>query len=654
MTRSKRSKWWSAGIVAALLVSASGLFLAAARQDPIATGFAAPEELQEVPLGITGDNCTYLRNPDEFDLSPELLHMMRSDITGKVAMYFSVTEDQGRTLDAATVQRKNFIDDHIFGRMATDGIASAPLASDEEYLRRVTLDLTGRIPSQTDVESFLANTSASKRDALVDSLIGTPEFVDKWTMFFGDLFKVNSGATNVNRFIEGRDAFYTFVKDAISTNKPYDQIARELISATGDNFVNGAANWPVGNQIQMGPAQDTYDGQSVNLAGMFMGINAVDCLLCHDGPRHLDEINLWGATQTRQNMWGLSAYFARTRMQRQVLVPMPFLAKYILSDLTTGDYQLNTTTGNRSPRQPVSGVSRITPKNPFSTATGTGINTGETYRQGIARQITGDLQFARAAVNYVWEKFMVEALVSPSNSFDLARLDANNPPPAGWALQPANPQLLDALAKWFQSNRYDLRALMGLIAKSNAYQLSATYPGTWNISYVPYYARRFVRRMDAEEVHDAIVKATGVMPSPAYTLDALPSVQWAMQLPDTREPRRSGAVATFLNAFGRGDRDLNLRRSDGTLSQALALMNDPFVMSRIHQANQGSRVATLLAQTSDATTIITQLYLSTLSRRPTAAELSSLSPAFQQSSARVAAENLQWVLLNRLDFLFNY
>lgn len=651
-----RSIWRCAGMLAALLVLASGLFRAAPRQYPTAAGFAAAEEFgQEIPIEITGDNCSYLRNPAEFDLSPELLHTMRSEITAKVAMYMlAVTDDRGTALDAATVQRKNLIDDHIFSRMATAGIASAPLASDEEYLRRVTLDLTGRIPSQTDVESFLANTSPAKRDALVDSLIGTPEFVDKWTMFFGDLFKVNSLATNVNRFTQGRDAFYLYIKDALSTNKPYDQFARELITATGDNFVNGAANWPVGNTIPMGPSQDTYDGQAVNLAGMFMGIGAVDCLLCHDGPRHLDEVNLWGSTQTRQNMWGLSAYFARTRMQRQVITPMPLLAKFILSDTTTGDYQLNSTTGNRSPRQPLNGVTLITPKNPFSTATGSGINTGENYRQGIARQITGDLQFARAAVNYVWEKFMVEAFVSPSNSFDLARLDANSPPPAAWTLQPTNPQLLDALAKWFQTNRYDLRALMGLIAKSNAYQLSATYPGTWNVSYVPYYARRYVRRMDAEEVHDALLKATGVLPSPGYALDFLPAVQWAMQLPEPREPRRNGVVAAFLNAFGRGDRDLNLRRSDGTLSQALMMMNDPMVMTRIHQANQGSRVATLLAQTSDATTIITQLFLSTLSRRPTAQELASFSPAFAQLGARVAAENLQWVLLNKLDFLFNY
>lgn len=654
-------KSWRAGTLAALLLLGSGLLVSAAQQDPLSAGLVGPEELLlepaqepgiEMTAGITADNCTYLQNPEDYELSSELRHTMRSDSTGKFAMYMSAMLNPGPSLDAATVPRKNFIDDHIFNRMATAGIRSAPLIPDEEYMRRVTLDLTGRIPSATDVETFLANTSPTKRDALVDSLIGTPEFVDKWTMFFGDLLKVNATGTNITRFTQGRDAFYLYVKDSLSANKPYDQFARELIAATGDNFVNGAANWPVGNTVAMGPAQDIYDGHAVNTAGMFMGINAVDCLLCHDGPRHLDEVNLWGATQTRQNIWGLSAYFARVRTQRQVVSVNPNSSKFIVSDAATGEYTLNTTTGNRSPRQAVNGVTRVDPKYPF--AASTAVATGETRRQAIARQITADLQFSRATVNYIWEKFMVEAFVSPSNSFDLARLDANNPPPAAWTLQPTNPQLLDALAKWFQTNRYDLRALMGLIAKSNAYQLSAAYPGTWNVSYVPYYARRYVRRLDAEEIHDAIIKATGIMPTPAYQFEFLPTVQWAMQLPDPREPRSNFTSLTFLNTFGRGDRDLNSRRSDGTLAQALAMMNNSFVMTRIHQANQGSRVATLLAQTTDAQTIIRQLFLSTLSRQATAEELAVFAPSFQQSGNTAAATQLQWVLLNKLDFIFNY
>src|SRR5262249_41623535 len=162
-----------------------------------------------------------------------------------------------------------------------------------------------------------------------------------------------------------------------------------------------------------------------------------------------------------------------------------------VSDATAGTYSLNTTTGNRTARQPINGATTVAPKNPFLNATGSGIMPGETYRQAIARQTISDIQFSRAAVNYIWEKFMVEAFVSPSNSFDLARLDPQNPPPDPWTLQPTNPQLLNTLADWFRNTGYNVRGLMALIAKSSAYQLSSTYPGTWDASYVPYYARKY-------------------------------------------------------------------------------------------------------------------------------------------------------------------
>jgi Protein of unknown function (DUF1549)/Protein of unknown function (DUF1553) len=608
-------------------------------------------------VSAAGTDCSFLNNPDEYMPDVESRHAIRSRITDQVSMAAFDVVSVGSPLEPSAVPRKNFIDDAIFNRMAAAGIQSAPIASDGEFLRRVTLDLTGRIPSAADVDAFTADTNPSKRDLKIDALIGSPEFIDRWTMFFGDLLRNTPAGTNVNLGPEGRDTYYLYIKDAITRNKPYDQVARELISAAGDTLVTGQANWSVNNTIAMGPAQDTYDGQAVQLSSMFLGINVADCLLCHDGARHLDQVNLWGATQTRRNLWGLSAYFARTRMQRQVVSPgPPQVIKFIVSDLAAGDYNLNTTTGNRTARQPINGVRVITPGYPFQTSgpaiPGSGATSGETYRATIARLITNDLQFSRAAVNYVWEKFMVEAFVGPSNTFDLARLDPNNPPPAPWTLQPTNPALLDQMARWFQQNRYDLRALMALIAKSSAYQLSATYPGTWDIAYVPYYARKYVRRLDAEEIHDAIAKATGILGN--YAIGGLPPVQWAMQLPDTRGPNGNAAVVQFLNAFGRGDRDSNPRRSDGSILQALNMMNNTFVMTRIHQNNAGSTVATLLAQTTDVQNIIRQLYLNSLSRQPRADEIAAVTPLFQQLGTRVGAESLQWMLLNKLDFIFNY
>jgi hypothetical protein len=564
------------------------------------------------------------------------------------------------------IPRKNFIDNYIFDTMAKANVQAAPLCTDEEFVRRVYLDLTGRIPAATDVTKFVNDKSANKRDALVDALSGTPEYVDKWTMFYGDLFRNNARSVNVNRFTGGRDAFYKYIKDSLAANKPYDQMVRELITANGDNFVEGAVNFMVGGNVPMGPAQDTMDGRAVQTAAMFLGVSAVDCLLCHSGAGHLDNVNLWGKEKTRLDAWGLSAYFARVRQVRTVISQQPNYFKFTVSELPAGEYLLNTDSGNRQPRAPIDGKNSVAPKYLFGD--GGPLNAGENRRQALARLITADKQFARAAVNYVWEKLMVEALVSPSNAFDLARLDPAAKLPDGWTLQPANPELLDALANDFIKNKYDLRLLIASIAKSNTYQLSAQYPGNWNLSLVPYYARKFVRRLDAEEIHDAIVKATGVKVTTqanGQTIDGYqlrdtlnqPTmvVQWAMQLPDTAEPRGNTQVLNFLNSFIRGDRDAKPRSLEPSIMQALNLMNHQFVMQRIHQANAGSLVARLLAdQTLTPDQLVTQLYLNTLARNPTTEELNKLTPFYSSQTRRDATEGIQWALLNKIDFIFNY
>jgi len=551
--------------------------------------------------------------------------------------------------DANSIPRRNFIDDDIFTRMAQANIHPAPLSSDAEFLRRVTLDLTGRIPTPAALSNFLSDTNSDKRDNLVDTLIATSEFSDKWTMFFGDLLQNNIVNTQVERGVQGRDAFYKYIRDSIRQNKPYDQMAREMITATGDGYSVGPADWTIGTSIFAGPPQDTYDGGAVKLASMFLGIGAVDCLLCHDGARHLDQLNLWGSQQVRRDFWGLAAFFSRTTMTR---APGSGL---VVDDLPSGDYELNTDWGNRVPRNPIGSVEAVQPSYPFSTSANRGIAQGENYREALARQVTGDLQFSRATVNYVWEKIMVEALVSPSNGFDPARLDPNNPPAAPWTLQPTNAALLDHLAIDFQKNGYNLRQLIGNIVKSNTYQLSSTYVGTWEAAYVPYYARKYVRRLDVEEILDAVTTATGLPHGYAIASPStLGTVFWAMQLPDTSEPHNDLGMLEFMNAFGRGDRDQNPRRIDGSIAQALSELNYLSITSRTHRSISSSRVAQLLKGSSDPDSLIRQLFLYTLSRPATDIEVATLLPMFQQQGIPAATENLQWALFNRLQFLFNY
>src|SRR5262249_31303110 len=181
----------------------------------------------------------------------------------------------GMRADVASLPmpRKNFIDEYIFGRMERDGIKPAPLSSDFEFLRRVYFDMTGRPPSTNDVYNFIPHTHPNKREALINRLAWTYKLNEKWTL----LWVVSSGNTatssNIARGQQGRDAFYSYIYQAVAANKPYDEMVRDLIAGDGDSFTYGNVNWLVGTTVAMGPVQDTYDGGAVNAANMFLGIN---------------------------------------------------------------------------------------------------------------------------------------------------------------------------------------------------------------------------------------------------------------------------------------------------------------------------------------------------------------------------------------------
>ncbi|MEK7832672.1 MAG: DUF1549 domain-containing protein, partial [Acidobacteriota bacterium] len=376
---------------------------------------------------VNADDCSYVKSPADYrDVAARHRNSI-SQITEAIAARF---EQEGVALvPPESMPRKNFVDDLIFGKMQSAGVQSAPIATDEEFVRRIYLDLTGRIPSPDDVTNFLKDQDPNKRDVLTDALINSSEFVDKWTMYFADLYKNTSQSSNIPRFVGGSEAFYKFIHDSIEQNKSYDQIATEMITSRGDSYVIGETNFIIGGFVPMGPAQDTYDGYAVQTAQTFLGLSSMDCLLCHDGAGHLDAVNLWGSKTTRADAWGMAAFFARTR--RQTVNVATNLQKYMITEATTGEYDLNTTTGNRSSRLPMGAQRNVAPKYMFGN--GGGVSTGEDRRTVLARYITRDPQFARATVNYLWEELMVEALVSPANTFDLARLSPDAQLPDGWS-----------------------------------------------------------------------------------------------------------------------------------------------------------------------------------------------------------------------------
>ena len=182
---------------------------------------------------------------------------------------------------------------------------------------------------------------------------------------------------------------------------------------------------------------------------------------------------------------------------------------------------------------------------------------GENYRAALARMITADPQFARATVNYMWAYFFGVGLVDPPDQFDPLRLDPDNPPPASSGLRSSLPTrgLLNALTSAFIANKYDLQWLMRQIVNSQAYQLSARYDGTWNDAWDTLYARKLVRRLWGEEIHDAVAISSAQIPS--YNITTYGTINYAMQFPEPVgiPDGASGNISGFLDSFLRGNRD---------------------------------------------------------------------------------------------------
>lgn len=576
-------------------------------------------------------------------------------LTRQVTALLAFVPPDSRTYTSKQPAEPGTIDFYIFGALQANGVTPAPPTTDYEFIRRVTLDLTGRIPTPSRVTSFVADTTPNKRANLIEELLAKPEWIDKWTMFLGDLYQNNSQNSQIRRFTDGVKAFNDYVRGALQSGEPYDQMARDLITATGtDSYQQGTLNLLTGGVVTGGPIQDIFDQQTANIFDMFMGITHVNCLLCHNGHGHLDALSLWGSQTTRYQAWQLSSYLSHTGTSRTPVAGavngQPYY--WAVADNTKAahvDYPLNTTTGNRPPRQPSGTETTVAPQYLFN---GDTPRPGETYRQALARDITSDFQFARATVNRFWAYFFGVGLVDPPDQFDPARLDPNNPPPAPWTLQPTNPQLLNALAQDFINHQYDLKWLMRTITNSQAYQLSSRYNGTYSSAWDTFYARHFVRRLWSEELHDAIAQSSNIIPS--YTVASNGTLSWAMQFPEPlNTPSAGSPVTPFLDAFLRGNRDDEVRSGDGSISQALDLMNDPFVMSRVKSTGVSSSLLVQNLSLPDSQ-LVNTLFLAVLSRYPTSQEMTQALSQLASGNRNQQAENLLWSLYNKVDFVFNY
>lgn len=544
---------------------------------------------------------------------------------------------------AAHIPPHNFVDRLLFARMAKDGVPPAPMATDYEFVRRVYLDLTGRIPTTQQVRDFVASTDTAKRDKLVDELLASEAFVEKWAYFFMDLFRANG------KMGRGQNLFHYWMKENLRVDRPYDDTVRDIIAASAkSNHVVAASNLIAREHVQ-GKAQpddgkdfgmvqqlDTHDELVVLYGKTFLGIN-FSCISCHDGRGHLEKVNVWLSGKKRHEFYQMASFLGNTRYLMYWEHGKPQSGEFMIDDENPG-YD---TKGKSMIRVPRFGG----PNQPAFILTGEQPRQDEEPREALGRMLTAHPQFARATVNLFWAKLMGVGLVEPYDEFDLARMDAKHLP-QGWQAQTFQPELLEALATDFRKNNYSLKRLFATITKSSAYQLSARYDGDWKEDYTKYYARKFVRQLAAEEVHDAIAMATGRPGSFNYGGEKM---SWAMQ---PSGPSGGGDVKYFMQTFGQSNRSNPPKNPVGSPLQAMLMMQSSVVIDRVLAKND-SRVQQLLDTYKDDGRVVDELFLGALAREATTEERQVALDTMKRNRVE-GAQNLQWALLNHVEFFFNH
>ncbi len=544
--------------------------------------------------------------------------------------------------NAAPVPLRGYVDREIFGKMDKNGIPHAPLASDYEFLRRVTLDLTGQIPAADDVRSFVRDADPAKRDKVIEKLLASEAFVDKWAYFFMDVFRANG------KMGRGQNLFHYWMKENLRVDRPYDDVARSIMAAAAkSNHVVAAANVIAREHVQakaqpddgddLGMVQqlDTDDELAILYGKTFLGIN-LSCISCHDGKSHLEKVNVWLSRRKRSEFFQNAAFLGRSRYLMYWEDGKPQSGEFLIDDHNPG-YVTKSASQIRVPR--FGG-----PGDPAFILTGEKPKPGAEQREEFGRMLTEHPQFGRATVNQFWAKFMGFGIVEPFDEFDLARQDPKTLP-AGWDLQPSHPELLNALAQDFRSHQYSLKHLFRTICQSSAYQLSAQFDGEWKDAYTKYYARKFVRMLSAEELHDSIAVATS-RPGSFKGGDSGMAMHQS-------GPAGNGDVRYFMQTFGEANRNNPPRPLTGSPLQPLLLMQSPVVTDRV-KAAKDSRVQRLLdTYKEDNNRVVDELFISTLSRPATAAEKQVALAAMQKNRVN-GAQDLQWALINQVEFFFNY
>jgi hypothetical protein len=543
--------------------------------------------------------------------------MKVQDIPGKVAVMvryqgqvavFTAAVPLGSPVETLP-DEKNFVDKHVFANLKAIGIPPSPVCDDVTFLRRVTLDIAGRLPKESETTAFMTNTDPDKRDQVIDRLLRSPDYADyfagKWTPLLKNRRDDASDITS-------NFAFHAWIRDSLLANVAYDQIVRELLAATGTVIGNPPVAW---YKRVKEPKQQLED-----VAQLFLGVR-MQCAQCHHHP-----FERW----SQDDYYSLAAFFGQVGRKP---------------------------TGTR-------GEDLIFHERGLATAKN--VKTGESLKPAAFGDDVGDIPpdadprlrladwmsskdnpfFAKALVNRYWKHFFTRGLIEPEDD-----IRDTNPP--------TNPELLAALEKHFISSGFDLKSLIRELTRSSAYQLSAK-PNNYNLVDRQNYSRYYPRRLQAEVLLDSIDFLTGAK----TTFANLPPGTRAVALPDNSYNRAS----PLLQVFGRPN-SLSVceceRVQSSSLAQSLHLINSSEIKSKL--AFGSGRAARLATQDIPEEDKISELYLAAFSRKARPDEMKTAlaylnepltdaagKPIAKSTAARGNFQDLIWALMNSKEFLFNH
>jgi hypothetical protein len=503
----------------------------------------------------------------------------------------------------------NFIDQHVFEKLRKLRLNPSELCRDEVFLRRAFLDLLGLLPTAEEARAFVADPAKDKRQRLVDRLLARPEFADFWALKWADLLRVEERTLDPR----GVKTFHGWIRDSLAANKPLDQFAREIIAGRGSTYTNAPANYYRANRDPIQRAEGT--------AQVFLGTR-LNCAQCHNHP-----FDRW----TQDDYYNWAGLFARVdykileNKRTDKNDKHEFKGDQIVFLASKGEV--------RNPRlnQPA------TPK--FLGGPAPEITGERDELQSLADWLTSpdNAMFARTQVNRVWFHLMGRGLVDPVDDFRMTN-------PA------SHPALLDALAKEFVRQRFDLRHLIRLIMTSRTYQL-ASEPDATNAGDEINYSHSLVRRLTAEQLLDAYGQVAGV----PLELEGLPAGARSAQSPFPRNDRKSkkSGVEQFLEVFGKPARLIPSeceRSNETTMRQAFNLISGETINALV--ADRNNRLTRLLAGGRSDREIVEELYWTALTRPPTGVEAEqSLAYLAKAKDRRAALEDLLWGLLNAKEFV---